>query len=82
MGELSGPNLASLLWALVALGVKPTATWLEVYEGACRATLQGGIMLRSGDGSGWVWVCLCGAALKAHEEACGSRAMVRGGFVF
>lgn len=33
---------ASLLWALVSLGVKPTATWLEGHEAACRATLQGG----------------------------------------
>lgn len=47
MGQLPGPALASLLWALVVLGVKPTATWLEAHEAACRATLQG------------VCVCLC-----------------------
>jgi hypothetical protein len=41
LDQLTGPQLARLLWGLMVLGVKPTLPWLYTFEDASRTLLQG-----------------------------------------
>jgi hypothetical protein len=82
LGQLSGPQLAQLLWSCVALRIRPPADWLDsacAGEQRIPATITAHCppppaLNHRGHCRGLAWATrdLCAAGLEAHISECGA----------